>query len=187
MTDQEIHASILNGGNRLEKATQHILASHSGMMYQIKKKLHLSDSEIKDLFADAIAHLIWNIKKGFFLADSSISTYLYRIFYNKSVDHLRHITTNKNRPTIDLSPIDVKTSDDLEINSYDKIAADQVKNEIKSMGEPCSGILLDWAYWGYNMKEIAERNSLENSDIAKKKKYSCLKKLRAMLTVKNIS
>jgi len=187
MTDQEILSSILYGGKKLEKATQYILSSNGGMMYQIREKLGLSDSDIKDVFADSIAYLFWNIKTGKFSSNSKISTYLYKIFYNKSVDHLRHITTNKNKATIELSHLFIDNSENVEMNSYNNIACDQVKDEINLMGSPCKDILLDWAYWGYTMKEIAERNDLENADNAKKKKYSCLKKLRAVLKVKSIS
>jgi len=186
MTDQEIHASILAGGRATEVATHYILTTHQGMMYQIKTKLNLSDSDIKDVYADAISHLIWNIKTGKFLAESQISTYLYRVFYNKSVDHLRHITTNKNAPTAEITNLSMESDENLEANSYNNIVSAQVKNEIKGMGTPCKQILIDWAYWGYSMKEIAIRNNLENGVVAKKKKYTCLQKLRAVLSAKNI-
>jgi len=80
----------------------------------------------------------------------------------------------------------MESDENLEANSYNNIVSAQVKNEIKGMGTPCKQILIDWAYWGYSMKEIAIRNNLENGVVAKKKKYTCLQKLRAVLSAKNI-
>ena len=48
---------------------------------------------------------------------------------------------------------------------------------MKDMGHPCNDILMDWAYWGYSMEEIANKVGLETADQAKKKKYKCLQKL----------
>jgi len=186
MTDQDIYSSIRTGGRKLDHATQHILQSNVGMLHDIKSKLHIPDAQIKDMYADAISHLVWNIRTGKFKSESKVSTYLYRIFYNKSVDHLRHISTNKNKPTTDISELTLDSGQQMEKDTYTNIAFEQVKSEIYALGEPCRGIILDWAYWGYSMKEIAERNNLENADSAKKRKYGCLQKLRRTLTAKHI-
>jgi len=56
-----------------------------------------------------------------------------------------------------------------------------IKSKLKTIGQPCEGILMDWAFWGYNMEEIAARNGLNSATIAKSRKYQCLQKLRGIL------
>jgi len=188
MQDQELLIAIRNGGSAKRKAAQHLFSSHQGMMQTIKSKLNLSSDQIKDMYADAISTVIWNIDTNKFKGESKVSSYLYRILYNKSVDLLRHITTNKNVAYLELS--EEQTSADL--NDPERILessldVEQVKSAISSMEEPCNNIIIEWAYWGYNMKEIAERNGLGSADKAKKKKYSCMKKLQTLLKTQRIN
>jgi RNA polymerase sigma-70 factor (ECF subfamily) len=188
MQDQEILIAIRRGGSAKRIAVHHIFTSHQAMMGTVKSKLSLSSEQIKDMYADAVSAVVWNIDTNKFKGDSKLSSYLYKILYNKSVDLIRHNTTNKNiayeELTGDSSSL---VSEDLERKLEVSIDVEQVKAEILKMGKPCSDILIDWAYWGYTMNEIAERNELESADKAKKKKYSCMKKLRALLNTKGIN
>ena len=186
MSDKEVLTSIKNGGQPLENATQYILQSNIGLMYDIKSKLNLQSSDIKDMYADAISNLIWNVKTNKFKGESKVSTYLYKILYNKSIDHLRHLSTNKNRETIDINFTQLQSQLDVEHLAYQKIAFEQVKKEILNLGEQCRGVIMDWGYYGFSMKEIANRNNIDNADKAKKAKYNCLQKLRSILKSQNI-
>ena len=187
LEDTEIIHAIRKGGKPKRDAASSLFISHQGMMHTIRTKFNLSSEDIKDAYADAVSIVIWNVSTKKFQGQSKLSTYLYRILYNKSVDLLRLSSTNKREPVEELS---VDLSDD-EVNDNirvleTKLDVEKVKTEITTLGQPCSGILIDWGYWGYSMKEIAERNSLENADKAKKQKYSCLQKLRTILHAKGI-
>ena len=186
LDDHQIVEAIRLGGNSKRNAIEQFFTMHQNMMYKIKNKLNLSNDSIKDMYADAISSVIWNIDTNKFKGGSKLSTYLYKIFYNKSVDHLRHISSNKNVAYLELNENNsVSTINDtrkLEI----KLDVETVKKEIQELGDPCKNIIIEWAYWGYNMSEIAQRNGLENAEKAKKKKYSCLQKLRGILKAKSI-
>lgn len=158
------------------------------MIGKINSTLNLPIESIKDMYADAISTVVWNIDTNKFQGDSKVSTYLYRIFYNKSVDLLRHITTNKNEAYFELEEDSsaASTRNDSRILES-SLDVEKVKQEIMQLGKPCNGIIIDWGFWGYSMAEIAERNGLENAEKVKKKKYSCLQKLRALLKSKGIN
>ena len=188
MQDQELISAIHSGGGEKRKAAQYLFLSHQGMMQTIKGKLKLSQEQIKDMYADAVSAVIWNIDTNIFKGESKLSSYLYRILYNKSVDLIRHITTNKNVAYLELledtpSP-QLKDPERILETSLD---VETVKSVILEMGEPCSKIIIDWAHYGYKMIEIAERNGLESADKAKKKKYTCMKMLQTLLKTKGIS
>ncbi len=187
MTDQDIIVAIRSGGKSFEQTSQRLLNDHIGMMNDIKTKLNLSISDAKDLYADALSALLWNVRTGKYKGESKLSTYLYRIFYNKSVDHIRHLTTNKNEATVEMSEkLEFETPKNDERRWIISMDASKMKEHINSLGTPCKGIIMDWAFWGYGMKEIAERNDLVSADKAKKNKYSCLQKLRKLLKAKNL-
>ncbi len=182
MQDREIIYGIREGGGAKRKSAQYIFSTHQGMMHKIRTKLHLSSEEIKDMYADAVSTVIWNIDTNKFKGESKISSYLYRILYNKSVDLLRHSTTHKNVAYLELSENEnSSTTEEVERMLESSLDAEKVKVVIQKMGKPCSNIIIDWAYWGYSMSEIAQRNGLDDSDKAKKKKYTCMKKLRTLL------
>lgn len=187
LEDREIIHSIRAGGKLKREAAASLFVSHQGMMHTIKSKFKLNSEAIKDAYADAISIVIWNISTKKFQGQSKLSTYLYRILYNKSVDLLRLSSTNKRGPVEELS-VDL-TDHEVDDNNRvleTKLDVEKVKLEIATLGKPCNSILIDWGYWGYSMREIAERNSLENADKAKKQKYSCLQKLRSILHAKGI-
>lgn len=121
------------------------------------------------------------MKTGTFKGQSKLSTYLFQIYTHKTVDHIRHISTHKNKAYIELSEDAFDASFSLDKRIESKLDVEQVKQSISALGEPCKGVIMDWAYWGYSMKEIAVRNQLENAEKAKRKKYTCLQKLRSLL------
>ena len=140
------------------------------------------------MYADAVSMVVWNIDTNKFKGNSKLSTYLYRIFYNKSVDLLRHTTTNKNEAYFELEDDNILTSSENESRQLEsKLDVEIVKKEILELGSPCNIIIIEWAYWGYSMAEIAHRNGLESADKVKKKKYACLQKLRALLESKGMN
>lgn len=187
MQDQEIITAIREGGSAKRQAAHFVFSSNLGMMHRIKGRLSLNSEQIKDTYADAVSAVIWNIDTNIFVGDSKLSTYLYRILFNKSVDLIRSITTNKNEAYLDLSDNSAHlVHDDLSRQLETKLDVIKIKDEILQLGEPCSSVILDWGYWGYKMSEIAARNGLESAEKAKKKKYNCLKKLQAILNAKGI-
>jgi len=187
ISDNQFVEAVRSGGNSKRHAVEQFFKTHQGMMYTLKSKLNLSSESIKDMYADAVSMVIWNVETNKFKGESKLSTYLYRIFYNKSVDHIRHISTNKNVGYLELKEeIGEAATESDERNLETKLDVEKIKNEILSLGNPCSAIIMEWAYWGYKMAEIAARNGLTDADKAKKKKYSCLKKLRGILQTKGI-
>ena len=181
LTDKRVIDAIRSGGSVFEKTIAEFIQEHQGLLHKISQKYQVDTKEAKDLYADAIAHLIWNVKTGRFKGQSKLSTYLFQIYSNKTVDHIRHISTNKNKAYIELSEDTVDPSFSLDKKIESTLDVEVLKQSISALGDPCKGVIMDWAYWGYSMKEIAVRNQLDNAEKAKRKKYTCLQKLRSIL------
>ena len=182
-SDEEVIDKIRAGGRSFEEISLYMFHEYKGFLPKIKDKLHLSQQQLQDAYSDALVKLIRHIKDGQFRRESKISTYFYTIFYNASVDVSRKNASNKNMQTQELMEHDAKERDLLNLIENNDEAA-QVIHVMKSMGDVCKRILMDWGYYGYSMSDIADRSDLSNAESARSMKYKCLKKLRSLLESK---
>ena len=181
-SDQLIIEGIQKGGVEREKFIHYLFDTHQGFLHKVRKKQFLSIEEAQDAYADAVVKLASQISLGKFRGDSKLSTYFYTIFYNKCVDVSRKKASHTST-TIEEYP---ELSDPAANILHKMDVADearQVRGVMDSMGATCKEILLDWAYMGYSMEEIAQRRNLKTADSARSLKYKCLKKLRELLLV----
>lgn len=174
---------IKAGGKDFEEISMVLFRQFSGFIPQIKSKLHLSQHDIQDAYSDALVKMIRQVRDGSFRADSKLSSYFYRIFYNTGVDVSRKNTSNKNMQTTELSEFNAREKDLLALIEK-KDEARLVIKVIDSMSDVCKKILMEWGYYGYNMTEIADRCQLKNPESARSMKYKCLKSLRELLNNK---
>ncbi len=182
-TDQSIIEGIKKGGPYREKSINLLFDSNLGFLHTIRKKLFLSPEEAQDAYADAVVKLTSQISLGKFRGESKLSTYFYKIFYNKCVDVSRKKASNAHTKVEEYPELSDPAANLLhKMDVADE--AMQVRKVMEKMGETCKNILLDWAYMGYSMEEIAQRRSLKTAESARSLKYKCLKKLRELLLVK---
>jgi len=182
-TDEELISKLRSGGKDFEDISMYMFHEYKGFLPKIKEKLNLPQQQIQDAYADALVKLIRHLRDGSFRGDSKISSYFYTIFYNTSVDVSRKNASNKNMQTQELLEHDARETDLLKlIDNKDEAA--QVISVMKTMGDLCQRILMDWGYYGYSMAEIATRSDLSNAESARSMKYKCLKKLRELLNTK---
>ncbi|MEO0469398.1 MAG: sigma-70 family RNA polymerase sigma factor [Bacteroidota bacterium] len=175
--DAELIANIRSGGASKERAIGELIKYHTSFIFAVHRKLGISEEQAGDAFSDAIMAVARHIESGQFRGESKLSTYLYRIFFNKGVDLARKKTTDV-IVSMDDSYIQIQdhNSDILKLlNLEDRMG--KLRSHLAEIGEKCRQILLDWGYWGYSMTEIAERVGLAGADQAKRQKYKCLQKL----------
>lgn len=177
MGDQEIILSFKSRGRKKEAAVKYFIEKQSHYILKITRKTSLEKSDVIDCYSDAIVHLIQQVREDKFRGESKLSSYFYRIFYNKCVDLSRKKTTNI--VTDDFSQIVSKEDpqDKMEIQQDFNV----LQKKLSVIGDVCKKIVMDWGYFGYSMDEIAKRNNLQNAKQAKDRKYKCLKKLRELL------
>ena len=182
-SDQSIIEGIQKGGADREKAINLLFDNNLGFLHTVRKKLFLSLEEAQDAYTDAIVKVASQVRLGKFRGESKLSTYLYKIFYNKCVDVSRKKASNT-ATWVEEYPELSDPASDLLRNLDVKDEAMQVRRVMEGMGEACKNILLDWAYMGYSMEEIAQRRNLKTAESARSLKYKCLKKLRELILIK---
>jgi RNA polymerase sigma factor (sigma-70 family) len=181
LTDKELILSIKSAAKK-EQGIKEFSAAHIGFIYKICNSLGIDEFYAKDVYTDSLIAFMQQIELGQFKGQSKASTYFYRIFYNKSVDFLRKQSTNK-IDYMDTVP-DRNTTNPFYLTFENKEEVSRISIALKKMGNPCKTILKEWAFLGYKINEIAQRNNYGNADQVKRKKYTCLEALRRQLNIK---
>jgi len=134
----------------------------------------VSEEEAKDIFQEALVALYRNVKTGkVYTLESSIKTYLFSIAKNVMLNDLK-------RKDIEAKVFESLTIEhDNSINNQHEV--DGLTNLIKQLymaiGSPCKEILEMYYEREYDMESIALKVGYKNANVAKKKKYECMKAL----------
>lgn len=179
-SEEELIAAIKTGGPQLNKIMSSMYkdkgfkASIIGVLLQ----KGASQEDAEDTFQDGVRHLIINVRKGSFRADSSLKTYLSRICINLWFTKLRrHQQLNSIKEEIPKEDIQTESPETL---FFYKEKTKVLQQTLAQLGDLCKKILGLWAL-SYSMKEIAQKMDYKSDGMARKKKHQCFQKLMIYL------
>lgn len=182
-TDSYLIGEIRAGGNRQEHGIRRLYEQFYYLSRQNRQKFNqLDESEVVTAYNSAIISLRKQLITGTFRGESTLSTYLTRIFTNKCIDLIRQNNPAKHRVASleSVSDMEDETPNALHL----LVQSDQVERVryyLQHMGDVCRQILLDSEYYGYSSEEIAQRIGFNSAASVNSKKYTCLQKLRQFL------
>ncbi|PHS63304.1 MAG: hypothetical protein COB12_09780 [Flavobacterium sp.] len=160
------------------------------IIYQINKEKVCSyirsnsgrEEEAKDVFQETIIAFYENVLNDKFKGDSTISTYLYSIARFKWLNQIKknnirmlHDTETVNTENFYKSPLATIIDDEKKAHIIEVFG---------SVGNQCKRLLIDSIYHNKSMKEIVEQGDYSSEQIARNKKYKCLKKLKELIAEK---
>jgi RNA polymerase sigma factor (sigma-70 family) len=143
----------------------------------------ISIEEAKDVFQEAIVGLYKNVKAG--KADtleSSIKTYLFGIGKNIILNMLK-------RKGIESKAYEhiTETQESTINDHYEREhLISLVKRIYRALGSPCKEVLELYYEKGFDMESVAVQLGYKNADVAKKKKYECLKSLEERINMSRL-
>lgn len=181
-TDDYLIEEIRAGGNRQELGIRRLYEQFFFLPRQSRQKYPaLDESDLISAYNAAIISLRKQLLNGGFRGDSSLSTYLTRIFTNKCIDVLRQNNPAHHSVHIDqISDMEDETQNPLtRLVQSDQL--ERVRRSLQVLGDVCKQILLDSEYYGYSSEEIAQRIGFSNAASVNSKKYTCLQRLRELL------
>ncbi|MBS1558491.1 MAG: sigma-70 family RNA polymerase sigma factor [Bacteroidetes bacterium] len=133
---------------------------------------HVSREEAKDIFQESVIAFYKNVKMDKLKSlDVSFKTYLFSIGKNIMLNVVK-------RKGIESKALEgfTESNDNGISEHYEKEhLINFVKRLYQAMGSPCKEILEMFYERGFDMESIAVRIGYKNADVAKKKKYECLK------------
>lgn len=179
--DQTLLNQIQQGGSVQESAIRQLYQQYFHLALEGRKKYpQLNDDELVSAYNSAILSVRKQIVLGNFRGDSTLWTYLNRIFINRCIDLIRKRSSNKEE-TRETLPEDLEKSWGAFTQIERKDDFEQLLQQMNHLGEPCKQIILDAEYYGYSSEEIAQRVGFSNARSVNSKKYTCLQRLRKML------
>lgn len=183
-TDEELIDNLSQESSFKRKGEEQLFASYTYFIREAMHKHALSEDEAFDAYSDTILSAIEKIRNGSFEGRSSLKTWLYQIFHNKCVDHLRKKTTNKYsvHQTTTINDWLLQLSDtgkSIVQKLIDKTDWDLLKQKLNEIGDACKR-LLTLSADGYSDKEISELMEYKTADVVKTSRLRCLEKLRQL-------
>lgn len=175
---QDIIRAIKAGGREEERVVGFLIENDFGKIENLILKRNGTVADAEDIFQEALAVLILNIRKGVFKGESTVHTYLYAIckgmWYKKFKRYSREADHQAGLMVYDL---DEATPEVALLDGEQKALLHQLFDQLR---ENCKEVLL---YWGmsYSMAEIADKLSFSNAQVAMNKKNKCLKQLRELM------
>jgi len=182
LKDPEIIDHLKQVGANRRKAEDQLFNNFVYFIQQGMRKYSLPEEDSFEVYSDTILSAIDTIVSGTFEGRSSLKTYLFRIFNNKCVDHIRKLTTNKNKIHRNTSSPDLlsQLSDSAKSiiqQMVDRSDLDLLRAKLKELGDNCREMLALFAD-GYSDKEIAMTMQYKTAEVVKTSRLRCLEKLR---------
>jgi RNA polymerase sigma-70 factor (ECF subfamily) len=182
LNDPEIIDNLKQIGTNRRKAEDQLFNHFVYFIQQGMRKYSLPEDDALEVYSDTILSAIDTIVSGTFEGRSSLKTYLFRIFNNKCVDHIRKLTTNKNKihrssTSPDLLSHLSDSAKSIIQQLVDRSDLDLLKAKLKGLGDNCREMLALFAD-GYSDKEIAVTMQYKTAEVVKTSRLRCLEKLR---------
>lgn len=145
----------------------------------------LTEDESFSAYSDAVIAVLQSICSKKFEGRSSLKTYLYQVFSNKCVDHVRHNMADKsaaNRAAT-FESLAFSLPDEVQgvvEKMMDQFNRNMVATHVNATGEKCMNILQLFEE-GFSDKDIAEQLNYQTAAVAKTSRLRCLDKLRMLI------
>jgi RNA polymerase sigma-70 factor (ECF subfamily) len=180
--DWQIIGQLRQKGLDRRKGEESLFGEYAYFIREGMRKHRLTEEEAFDAYSDSVLAAIESISNETFKGDSSLKSYLYRIFHNKCVDLFRRRSTNKNILGKAQSINDelFRLSDmsrSILQTLIEKTDWKVLKERIARLSEDCNKMLLLWAD-SYSDSEIALVMQYKTANVAKTSRLRCLEKLR---------
>lgn len=183
-SNQEVIDGIKAGGLSQEKWLLKLYETHFSLVYKALAKHKVTEEQAIDAYSDAIVEFRKKILSDSFRGDSSYFSFLYSIFFNKIFNALAKNKTKKVEWVFEMPNYLIDDDKDIARLLETNEAYETLLYFMDQLGDPCQSVLLDSAYWGYSMAELAQRHKFKDAATARSKKFHCLKKLLAFIQSK---
>src|SRR5580693_5664437 len=138
----------------------------------------LQDGE--DIFQETVVTFIDLVRKGKFRGDSSIKTFLVSVARNIWLNEIKKKKSGDHRARIFETSREHVENDIIE-NLNQREIKEQFLSLMGHLGESCRKILTLFYYDNLSFEEIIQKMGYENEQVARNKKYKCMKELSDLI------
>ena len=180
MTDEEIVEKLKQSEESEKKALKYLYKKHSKDIERLILRYGGSKADSEDIFQDTLIIFYEQVVNGQYIHKAKISTYLHTIAKNKMLNVIRK--SNKIEFLTDEEKIKSTFSDSdpmKALNTGDrKVVIEYIMNQLSP---ECMQIIKLSIYKQFQMEDISNIMGYKNEQIARNKKYKCLKGLKKII------
>ncbi|NND78188.1 MAG: sigma-70 family RNA polymerase sigma factor [Flavobacteriales bacterium] len=136
------------------------------------------ESDASDMQQEAMIVFYENVRDNRFKGESAISTYVFSIAKFKWLNELKR---NRKASERHLKVVSEEKELDPSQQIMKKEEQEMILDLISGLDENCKDLLVQSFYFDASMKEIVQKLGFSNEQVARNKKYKCLKSLRKLL------
>ncbi|MEM7368180.1 MAG: sigma-70 family RNA polymerase sigma factor [Bacteroidota bacterium] len=186
LSDQQLIEQILAGGRNREAAIVQLHQANLGFITKSQKVLGIKREDALDVYTDAVLVVAERIQGGGFQLSGKLSTFLYRIFWNKCIDQRRKKSIHEVKEDWESMFSGMRTEEkDLLEQIIDLERFQLVMRQLESLGESCRQLIYLGKYLEYSPAELAEALGLANGKSASSRLHQCMGRLRKLLGLNN--
>lgn len=176
---------LVNGLRNNDEGAYRYLMRYYPMCRKIIWQHGLDEQISKDIFQESILILFENLQKGSFQLNSKVSTYLYAVCRNLSLDESRR----NGRMTAAHPDKEYANEDSYEIEmifgEYEDLPSmKEILKEIEAMGSPCRYIIQLSYFNEAAITEIMKKMNYPTENATRQAKNRCMKRLKKIFKQK---
>jgi RNA polymerase sigma factor (sigma-70 family) len=183
--DSDIIAGLQTGPDQRATWELQFYRRYEYFIGQGCRKYRLSSDDSFSAYSDAVLSAIHNIAGGRFDGFASLKTYLFKIFSNKCIDHIRKNAMNKatvhhsvGSPEL-LAHLPDKARSAVE-GLIHRNKVETVREYLEKLGDKCRELLLLFED-GFSDKDIAEKMDYNSPAVVKTTRLRCIDRLRVLI------
>ena len=178
LSDEEILTGILS--NHFNEVIRSIYRQYAGTVIAYVVTHGGSEQDGEDIFQETVVSFIDLVKSGKYRGDARIKTFMISVARNIWLNEMKKKKSLDNRGRVfEINRGQEET--DITENFYQREIKQQLQSLMDQLGESCKTILTLFYYENLSFKEIVEKMQYENDQVARNKKYKCMKELTDLI------
>jgi RNA polymerase sigma factor (sigma-70 family) len=177
-SDDAIVAGILS--NDLDEVIFYIYKHYAELISFNVVTMGGSLQDGEDIFQETVVTFIDLIRKGKFRRDSSVKTFLVSVARNIWLNELKRKKSGDQRARI-FETSRGQIEQDIAENLNQRETREQLLSLMGHLGESCRKILTLFYYENLPFDEITGKMGFESEQVARNKKYKCMKELSDLI------
>lgn len=178
LPDDAIVAGILS--NDLNEVIFYIYKQYAELISFNVATMGGSLQDGEDIFQETVVTVIDLIRKGKFRGDSSVKTFLVSVARNIWLNELKKRKSGDQRAKVFETSRGHIENDVIE-NINQREMREQLLSLMDHLGESCRKILMLFYYENLPFEEIIRKMGYETEQVARNKKYKCMKELSDLI------
>jgi RNA polymerase sigma factor (sigma-70 family) len=178
--DEKILELLTGNDAEMEAGVKLLYRHYYGFLKTYVVSNNGSEQDAEDIFQEVIIAFVNSVRSNKFRGDSSIKTFLFALNRNHWLNELKKNERKSIRE--ENYGKQLEESEGVKLTWIEnRQAQEELMRIMSDLGEACKKLLLLFYFENRSMIEIARSLNYENEQVARNKKFKCLKKMEQLV------